>query len=65
MKPQPCETCQAYLRRRAKVLAPHIALRAFIRGVMPEVVAREFMYGVHERHLAGKSLDTDQPTAVA
>jgi hypothetical protein len=59
--PKPCEECQAYAQRRAQVLAPEIELRAFIRGVMPEVVAREFMHGVHLRHLAGKSLDTTQP----
>lgn len=62
--PKPCEVCQAYAHRRATVLAPEIELRAFIRGVAPEVVAREFMYGVHQRHLSGLSLDTS-PAAVA
>lgn len=54
-----CQTCADYLERRAAVLAPHIATRAFIRGVSGEVVAWEYMHGVHRRHLCGKSLATD------
>lgn len=62
---KPCQVCKDYLDRRAAVVAPEIELRAFIRGVRSEVVALEFMYGVHQRHLSGKSLDTDQAQAVA
>lgn len=54
-----CQPCADYFERRLPVLAPEIGLRAFIRGVDPGVVLREFAHGVHQRHLAGKSLATD------
>lgn len=55
---QPCLICKAYLERRANVLAPAISLRSFIRGVAAEVVAREYVFAVHRRHLAGGCLST-------
>jgi len=58
MKVKDCVVCTAYHQRRAHVLAPHIARRAFIRGVSPMVVTVEFMFGVHARHLGGGSLST-------
>lgn len=57
-----CVVCTAYRRRRAHVLAPAIALRAFIRGVHPPVVAVEYMFAVHRRHLAGHTLSTRSST---
>jgi hypothetical protein len=57
-KVKDCIVCKAYRERRAHVLAPHIAKRAFIRGVAPVVVASEYLFAVHSRHLAGKSLST-------
>lgn len=58
MKIKDCVVCTAYHQRRAKVLAPHIAKRAFVRGVSPMVVTVEFMFGVHRRHMAGGCLST-------
>lgn len=57
-----CRICTAYLERRVDVLARAIALRSFVRGVESHVVAREFMHGVHRRHLAGLSLSTRTAT---
>lgn len=57
----PCPPCTEYFARRARALAPHVALRAFQRQVSTEVVLFEYAFGVHRRHLAGLSLDT--PTA--
>lgn len=54
-----CSICADYLEHRGEVLVPAFAHRAFIRGVHASVVATEFMYGVHRRHLAGKSLAAD------
>lgn len=53
-----CPVCNHYLQRRADVLAPAVALRSFIRGVMPEVVAHEYMSDIHARHRAGLTLST-------
>ncbi len=58
MKVKDCVVCTAYRQRRAHVLAPAIAKQAFIRGVMPMVVTVEFMFAVHRRHLAGRTLST-------
>lgn len=58
-----CEVCRAYVDRREAVLDPHLRLRAAIRGVALEVVLVEYVFGVHRRHLSGKSLDTT-PAAV-
>lgn len=59
-----CPVCAFYASRRATVLEPEFALRAFLRGVAVEVVAHEYMTGVHARHLAGGSLSTRRRTPV-
>lgn len=54
----PCDVCLAYAARRSSVISPEVHLRAFLRGVAPEVVGREFMHRVHARHVSGLSLST-------
>lgn len=53
-----CPVCVFYASRRATVLEPEFALRAFKRGVAVSVVQHEYLTGVHARHLAGHSLST-------
>ncbi len=53
-----CLVCAFYASRRAAVLEPEFALRAFKRGVAVSVVKHEYLTGVHARHLAGHTLST-------
>jgi hypothetical protein len=57
-----CTVCRAYLARRTVVLAPAFALQSLLRSVHPDVVAHEFMFAVHARHLAGGCLSTRRRT---
>jgi hypothetical protein len=54
-----CVECGDYLDRRGDVVRPHIKAFAERRVMSQRALAVEFMRGVHARHLAGLSLDTE------
>lgn len=53
-----CGACNAYLARRADVLSLYVVHYARLRQMPASVLLVEFVRGVHQRHLAGLSLET-------
>lgn len=54
-----CPTCDAYFTRRMPVIVRAIGLHVVRTGESPERVCNRFVRGVHDRHLAGLSLEAD------
>jgi hypothetical protein len=52
-----CPTCIAYSSRRLPVLAPAMARRLRDTGETSAEILTRYMTGVHDRHVAGLSLE--------
>lgn len=52
-----CATCATYLNARESALWPALDDHAAASGETRGVVIHRYMSGVHDRHLAGFSLD--------
>jgi hypothetical protein len=52
-----CGPCRSYVDRRGHVLAPEIAAAARRRSLTYDQVAEAYVEGVHQRHLAGLSIE--------
>lgn len=52
-----CPTCIAYMSRRFPVLAPAMARRLCDTGETSAGILARYMTGVHDRHLAGLTLE--------
>ncbi len=55
-----CPTCDAYFERREPVLTEAIAHQVERTHEAAETIFARFVRGVHQRHLAGLSLATDE-----
>lgn len=53
-----CDDCESYWARRSMVLARATVTVAREYGVKTGALATAYVKAVHERHLAGLSLDT-------
>jgi hypothetical protein len=56
--PARCDDCESYWARRSGVMAHATAAAARERGISTNALATAVIEAVHERHLAGLSLDT-------
>ena len=52
-----CPVCQGYLQRRSKAIAVHTVAIARSRGVSSLKLFVRYMTAVHDRHLAGESIE--------
>lgn len=53
-----CDECNEYMERRADVLPLYIVAVARSRGIHAGSLVVAYFRAVHDRHLAGMSLDT-------
>jgi len=54
-----CPACDAYFARRLRVIVRAIGRHVVRTGESPYDACSRFVRGVHARHLAGLSLETD------
>ena len=56
---QDCPTCIGYAEDRRPVLVPALADRRAVTGESSQEILDRYMSGVHDRHLAGLSLEVN------